>query len=128
MFGLVSIAAGATRTGLVCLVVTAIGVWFSRAHYTVTSETIVVRVGWGFPHISLTSAEIAEASTSSLPALLVGGWGYRGCWTFFHRVAISLGGSGVLVKTNTGGRLQLSTHHQRDLLDAIVSMAPHARN
>ncbi len=99
----------------------AVALWFCRARYTVDSGGVEVVIGGGRPRLHLAAGDITSVEPSRIP--LVTGWGYRGSWRLFRRVAVSLGGAGaVLVTTSNGKRLQLSSRSPGQLLAAIATL------
>jgi hypothetical protein len=95
--------------------------WFCVARYTVTPRGVDVRVGLGAPHLHVPAGDIASVDPTTLS--FVTGWGYRGSWTLLRVVTVSLGGNGaVLITTRRGKRLQLTSRHPTDLMDATASL------
>jgi hypothetical protein len=116
------------RTSLTCAVVAIVVLWFSRARYDVSESAIEVRIGLGWPSIRVLAPQIEDSSEAPLNTFKVGGWGYRGIWTLFHKVAISLGGSGgVRIRVHGGGVLHLSSNHARALNSAVMRIADGSR-
>jgi hypothetical protein len=110
-------AAGAMLVGA------ALSFWFGRARYVVSAETVEVWVGFGWPHLAIAAADLDDVTEEPSTSLRAGGWGYRGSWTLFKRVAISLGGRGwVDLETRTRHQLRLSTNHPKELQLAISTL------
>jgi len=110
-------AAGAMLVGAV------ISFWFGRARYVVSTENVEVWVGFVWPHLVVAAADLDSVTEGPSTAFRAGGWGYRGSWTLFKRVAISLGGRGwVDLETRTRHQLRLSTNHPKELQTAISTL------
>jgi hypothetical protein len=110
-------AAGAMLVGA------AISLWFGRARYIVSADKLEVWVGFGWPHLAITAADLATVTEGQSTSFRAGGWGYRGSWRLFKRVAISLGGRGwVDLETRTRHQLRLSTNHPKQLQSAISTL------
>ena len=125
VFALISLLSGNAAATAILLGSAMVVQWFSRAHYRVVSNGLMVDVGYGWPRIRIAYDEIKTTECGTLSAFRVGGLGYRGNWTVLKRVAISLGGgTSVVVRTTDGRQLQLSSRRAFDLNRAIASITP----